>query len=189
LKDPDKIKFLIDKCRLQDSKAQMEIYRLYYKAMFNVAFRIVNQWADAEDVMQEAFIKAFKNIGQFKEDSSFGAWLRRIVINESLRWINAQKKSYRDYLKEEEIEEMEEYIYEEEPNCNPEQIKAEKVIQAMTKLNERYRIVLSLHLIEGFDYEELQQILKINHGNIRTIVSRAKKKLKQILKHEYGIYK
>jgi len=187
LKDSGQIESLVEKCRQQDSRAQMEIYRLYYRAMFNVSLRIVNGFEDAEDVMQEAFIKAFKNIEQYKKESTFGAWLKRIVINESLGWVRKNKKNIFETLKETEKDEEENIP--EENNCHPEHIKAEKVLQAMEKLKERYRIALSLYLIEGYDYEEMQEILGLSNGNIRTLVSRAKKKLKQILEQEYGIYK
>ncbi len=182
MKDPEKIEHLISKCKKQDSHAQMEIYKLYYKAMFNISYRIVNDFDDAEDVMQEAFIKAFRKIKSFDGKSTFGAWLKRIVINESLTWIRKQKNRY---LTNGEIPDVE--TEEESPECDLNQIKAQKVMEAMLKLNDRYRIALNLHLIEGYDYEELQEILGLSYGNIRTLISRAKTKLKKILKQEYGI--
>ncbi len=183
LKDPDQIKVLIDKCRQENSQAQMEIYRLYYQAMFNVSYRIVNRFEDAEDVMQEAFIKAFKNLERFRGQSTFGAWLKRIVINESLNWLRKKnREDWRDLpVEKEEEEEFEDYDFT--------GLKAQKVLEAMNLLNERYRLVLNLHYIEGFDYEEIQEITGISYGNLRTLVSRAKSKLKNILEKHYGITK
>ncbi len=72
---------LIDACRHGDAKAQFEIYKLYYKAMYNSCFRILNNTQEAEDVMQEAFLSAFDKINSYKGEVSFGAWLKRIVVN------------------------------------------------------------------------------------------------------------
>ena len=77
----DKHTSLIEGCRRQNPKAQFEIYKLYAKAMFNVSLRIVNHEAEAEDVLQEAFLDAFTRINSFREETSFGLWLKQIVKN------------------------------------------------------------------------------------------------------------
>jgi len=182
LKNPDKIESLIKKCKRQDKHAQMEIYRLYYQAMFNISYRIVKRFEDAEDVMQEAFIKAFQKIEHFKAQSTFGAWLKRIVINESLNWI---KKNASYPYRNETMEEPP--VEEEEEDCELSHLKARQILEAMDMLKERYRIILSLHIIEGYDYEEIQEITGLNYGNLRTLISRAKSQLKKILQEEYGI--
>jgi len=182
LKNPEKIEDLIEQCKRQNSQAQMEIYRLYYQAMFNVSYRIVNGFEDAEDVMQEAFIKAFKNIHKYSYKSTFGAWLKRIVINESLNQIRKEKKVKWDISAITNEEETEE-------ECDFSRLKAEKIVEAMSLLNNRYRVLMNLHFIEGYDYEEIQEITGITYGNLRTLFSRAKKSLKIILEKEYGITK
>ena len=183
MKNPDKIESLIKKCKQQDKHAQMEIYRLYYQAMFNISYRIVKRFEDAEDVMQEAFIKAFQKIEHYKGQATFGAWLKRIVINESLNWI--KKNASYPYGNETIVEPPDE----EEEDCELSHLKARQILEAMDMLKERYRIILSLHIIEGYDYEEIQEITGLSYGNLRTLISRAKSQLKKILQEEYGITK
>ena len=88
---------IIEACKLNDAKAQMQLYDLYCRAMFTVAKRYVNDSFTAEDVMQDAFIKAFKNINTYKEEVAFGAWLKRIVINQSIDWLKKKKLSINFY--------------------------------------------------------------------------------------------
>ena len=86
--------FLIEKCRKKDTKAQFKIYEMYYKAMFNTSLRIINNSGTAEDIMQESFLSAFNNIDSYTENVSFGAWLKKIVINKSLDYLKKEKKMY-----------------------------------------------------------------------------------------------
>jgi RNA polymerase sigma factor (sigma-70 family) len=82
---------LIESCRKKDIKAQFQIYRLYYKNMYNISLRIVNDSGEAEDIMQESFLSAFDRIDTFSGEVSFGAWLKRIVINRSLDFLKKKK--------------------------------------------------------------------------------------------------
>lgn len=146
--------------------------------MFNIAVRIVKNADDAEDVMQESFITAFNKLDSFKGDAPFGAWLKRIVVNNSL---NHLKKSKRyTMLSEKEIKEEvdeNEGLAEEDYS----KTKAAKVMDCMAKLHASYNQVLTLHLIEGYDYEELCEILNISYANCRTLISRAKDSLRKQL--------
>ena len=91
-KGADIHKDLINACKANSSKAQYEIYKLYYKAMYNTSVRIMNNSADAEDVMQESFLDAFRKIDQYTGSGSFGGWLKRIVVNNSLDAIKRSKE-------------------------------------------------------------------------------------------------
>lgn len=171
---------LVARCRKGDQRAQLEIYNKYYKAMYNTALRIVNDSAEAEDIMQEAFIRAFSKIQTFQEKSTFGAWLKKITVNLSLNSLNKsskfQKVAYEDQFKKETVEDEGIDIREEEANS-----KVQKVLKAMNSLKESYRIVLTLHLIEGYDYEEICEILGISSAGCRTTISRAKESLRKKL--------
>ena len=168
---------LVVRCRKGEQRAQMEIYDKYYKAMYNTALRIVNDTAEAEDVMQEAFIKAFSKLHTFEGKSSFGAWLKKIVVNLSINSFNKKSKfeqvSYNDQFKNELTED--EGIDLEENKANT---QVQQVLRAMKELKENYRIMLSLHLIEGYDYDEICEILEITPANCRTTISRAKESLR-----------
>ncbi|MGB3773647.1 MAG: RNA polymerase sigma factor, partial [Leeuwenhoekiella sp.] len=147
----------------------------YYKAMYNASLRIVKDSAEAEDIMQESFLIAFTKLDSFKGDASFGSWLKRIVVNNS---INAYKKQVR--LGEVPIDNTL-YKLEDEPQettCDTTHLQVQQVMQAMDQLKENYRVALDLHLIEGYDYKEVSTILKISYANCRTMISRAKESLR-----------
>ena len=168
---------LVARCRKGEQRAQMEIYNKYQKAMYNVALRIVNDKAEAKDVMQEAFINAFLKIDSFQGHSTFGAWLKKITVNLSINAFNKKSKfeqvSYNDQFKNEVYEEI--GIDSEEEITNK---KVERILLAMRSLKENYRVALTLHLIEGYDYDEICEILKISPANCRTTISRAKESLR-----------
>ncbi|WP_298370224.1 RNA polymerase sigma factor [uncultured Lutibacter sp.] len=173
---------LIEKCKKGDKKAQFTVYKLYYKAMFNTSFRIVHDSFEAEDIMQESFLAAFTKLNSFSGNVTFGAWLKRIVINNSL---TALKKSNRletvpieknIIIKCESDETVEAYS-----NFN-----FKDILTSLNKLKTNYKVALTLNLIEGYDYEEIGEIMNISYENSRTLISRAKNKLRQLLskKHE-----
>ena len=145
--------------------------------MYNTALRIVNDPAEAEDVMQEAFIKAFSKLDSFQGRSTFGAWLKKITVNLSINSINKnsryQNVPFEDALKN-EVEEHEGVdVQEAEVNS-----KVQKILNALNSLKESYRVILTLHLIEGYDYDEICEILGISAANCRTSISRAKESLR-----------
>ncbi len=131
---------------------------------------------EAEDVMQEAFLSAFKKIGTYKGEVSFGAWLKKIVVNRSLDYLKKRK------VKFETVTEMATQITDYQIEIQEVDIQA--LNRAIQKLPNGYRVVLSLFLIEGYDHEEISQILNISNSASRTQLLRAKNKLKMILKDE-----
>ena len=169
---------LIEGCRMNDRQAQEKIYDLYSHAMYNTSLRIVNDTAEAEDIMQESFIEAFEKISFFKGEGSFGAWLKRIVINNSINHLRRKKPV--SSLEEEQTDvpddSGEEKTYSENLFCRLEEIRS-----GIKKLPENYKVVLSLCLLEGYDHEEIAGILKTSYGNVRTRLSRAKQKLLHII--------
>lgn len=155
--------------------AQFELYKLYAKAMYNVALRILNYEEEAEDVLQESFLDAFTRIVDFRQETTFGLWLKQIVINKSINYLRKRKM---EFVSTDEISEVPDDVsFDDYDN----QLKAEEVRKAMTQLPDGYRVVLSLYLLEGYDHEEISHILKISENKSRTQYMRAKKKLKSIL--------
>lgn len=169
---------LVAGLRSQNRDAQYEIYKLYNAAMFNTALRILNDTAEAEDVLQEAFLAAFTKIDHFKGDSTFGAWLKRIVVNKSINALQKRKASLVS-LDEAPMEGLGEQTQDndEAPLWNVQQI-----MRAIESLPDGYRIVFSLYLLEGYDHREIAQILGITEGGSKSQYNRAKKKLREILK-------
>ena len=155
---------LVDACRRGDRAAQHELYRLYSRAMLNTAMRILNHLGEAEDVLQEAFLDAFLKIGEFRQQSTFGAWLKQIVVNRALQQLRQRKMLWAD------VEEAEGLATagEAEPEY---ELSMETVQAGIEQLPDGFRTVLSLYLMEGYDHEEIAQILDITESTSRTPVS------------------
>jgi len=170
---------LLQLCLEGKPSAQLEIYNRYYKAMYNTAVRIVKDSAEAEDVMQESFLNGFTKLHTFKGEVTFGSWLKRIVINNSIY-------HYRKQQKKNEVD-LDDVIYKVEDNDGVvsdhvyTELKAQKVMETMNLLKDNYRVSLTLHLIEGYDYEEISTILNISNASCRTTISRAKESLRKKL--------
>jgi len=167
---------IIVRCREGDKKAQFQLYKLYYKSMYSVSLRIINDEMEAEDAMQEAFLKAFKKIDTYKGEVSFGAWLKKIVINRSLDYLKKRKVQY------EEVNERTMQIA--DYHMETKEIDVNRIKKAIQSLPDGYRVVLSLYLIEGYDHDEISQILNISNSSSRTQLLRAKNKLRELLKED-----
>ncbi|WP_298764154.1 sigma-70 family RNA polymerase sigma factor [uncultured Polaribacter sp.] len=167
---------IIDKCKNNCAKSQMQLYNLYCKAMIIVANRYVKDSFLAEDVMQDAFIKAFKNIDSYKNEVAFGVWLKKIVINQSI-----------DYLKKNRLELVaidDEIITNTEDDWQIEStISIDIILETIHNLKEKYRLVLTMYLLEGFDHQEIAEVLNISENTSRTHLFRGKKILKEQLQN------
>ena len=170
------IAILLKHCAAKNEKAQMTLYTMYYKAMFNVSFRIVGDQNLAEDVMQESFLKAFTKLNSYNGTVTFGSWLKKIVINTSINELKKTTKYQTDSLSENiEIFDLD---YDDE---NYDDLKASNVLKTMQDLKSNYKIILTLFFIEGYDLEEIAFILNISNENCRTMMSRAKESLRKKL--------
>jgi RNA polymerase sigma factor (sigma-70 family) len=172
--DDQQLYYIIENCKKGDHKAQVELYKRYYRNMYNVSMRILNHSAEAEDAMQEAFIAAFRQLDSFRGEVSFGSWLKRIVINRSIDQLRKKKIAFEDMSKLANRPADETVDFEEEVTC-------EMIKKAIAALPDNYRVVLSLFLLEGYDHEEIADIMKISNGSSRIIYHRAKEKLKAVL--------
>lgn len=173
---------LIEQCRQCNRNAQMALYGKYCDAMFVIAHRYLKDTAAAEDAMQEAFIKAFRNIGQYKGEVTFGAWLKRIVINTCLDSIKSKK------LELQPLNETAYTVTENEDDWSvADTTTISEVLSAIEELPDNYRATVKLFLIEGYDHQEISEILQISENASRTYLHRGKTKLKETLKHlRYG---
>jgi RNA polymerase sigma factor (sigma-70 family) len=163
---------IIEECRKGNSKAQFMLYNLYSKAMFNLAYRITNNREDAEDILQDTFTDCFRNIGSFRFESTFGAWLKSILINRSINHLRKRKISlvFPENLPEHE-----------EPENTEIEYNTDKIFKAIESLPDGYRIILTLYLLEGYDHTEISQILGITESTSKSQYSRAKVKLRNLL--------
>jgi len=165
---------LLDGCKTGDQRAQFQIYKLYYKAMYNTSLRIVNDNMEAEDIMQESFLSAFEKIDTYSGTVSFGAWLKKIVINRSLDALGKRKAVFEDIESHAGIrdEGPDETVRSEEVD-----VRVEEVKEAIESLPDGYRVILTLYLLEGYDHDEIAEILNISSSTSRSQLSRAKQKL------------
>lgn len=176
---------LVERCKLGERKAQYELYRQYSKAMYNVCVRILNHEAEAEDVLQEAFLDAFNHIQSFRGQSTFGAWLKQIVVNRAINHLRSRrgKLTLVDLDSTRLGEDEGPDVADSEPfDEDGVQYEVERIRQLIQKLPEGYRIVLSLYLFEGYDHEEIGHILHISETTSRTQYLRAKKRLLEMMK-------
>lgn len=170
---------LIQECLQGKQSAQLAVYNRYYKAMYNTALRIVKDPFEAEDVMQESFLNAFSKLEGYRGEVTFGAWLKRIVINNSIQ-------HYRKLAKVEHIS-LDDVLYRVEdtevnaPEVTFTNLKAQEIVQTMKLLKGNYRIALTLKLVEGYDNQEICQIMSVSDSSCRTLISRAKESLRKKL--------
>ena len=173
---------LVEQCKDNNRKAQMTLYKKYCDGMYIVAKRYMKNTAAAEDAMQESFIKAFQKLDQFKGNVTFGAWLKRIVINTCIDTI----KSYRL-----ETDPLNETVLKIADNDDDWMVHDNttyaEVLQAIDKLPKNFKNVVQLFLMEGYDHQEISEILSISENVSRTNLHRGRSILKQQLKHlQYG---
>jgi len=169
-------RIIIEQAKKGNRVAQKRLYELYAKAMFNTCNRIVGSFEMAEDVLQEAFVDAFMHIDTFDFRVSFGAWLKRIVINKSINAIRTAK------LELAELDENHDHIQYEEVDDDENEYNVKKIIKALSLLPEKSRTVFSLYLIEGYDHEEISEIMGISTSTSKTQLMRAKLKIREIIK-------
>lgn len=174
---------MIDQCMRNDRKAQMKLYNQYCDGMFIVAKRFLKDDFEAEDAVQEAFIKAFSKLHQYKKEVTFGAWLKRIVVNKCIDTLKS-KQAHMQELDEVHLKVID-HTYEDEWLVD-DAVTLSEVKVAIDALPEKYRYVVMLFLIEGYDHQEISQILKITEVASRTQLSRGKAKLKELLKHAHN---
>ena len=153
---------LVERCKAGDRIAQFELYKRYTKAMLNVATRITRDVMEAEDVLQEAFVRAFRNLHSFKGDSTFGAWLKRIVINTSINHLKKRKGEFVD------IEDAKIDTVEHQPEFKSSSPQMKRINEAIMKLPDGYRLVFNLYLIEGYDHKEIGEILGISEATSKS---------------------
>lgn len=169
---------LISLCLRGDRQAQHTLYQRYCDAMYNICYRMMGAEAEAEDALQESFIDIFRRLDTFRQESSLGAWIKRIVINHCLNELKKRK------LKFEELTERTNDVVENEyADDDASDYEVKKVKEAIMQLPDGYRTVLTLYLLEGYDHKEIAEIVGIQESGSKSQYSRAKAKLRELLQH------
>lgn len=170
----DNVLLLIKGCRKNDRVSQKMLYKHYYGYSLSITIRYTKNRDDAVEVMNDSFMKVFKNIKKFNTKLSFSAWLRRILINESIN--NVKRKN--TLFKEEQISEGLEYGDQENITQD---IGYQEVVEMIQQLPPQYQTVFNLHVMEGFSHREISNMLNIKVGTSKSNLFKAKEKLKVIL--------
>lgn len=169
---------IIEQCKQNNRKAQLQLYNQYCDGMYIVAKRFLKDAADAEDAVQEAFIKAFQKLHQYEAEVTFGAWLKRIVVNTCIDVLKSKKYQLVElnevHLKVVDTSKNDKWLVEDT-------VTLKDVKAAINKLPDKYRYVVMLYLVEGYDHQEISEILGISQVASRTQLSRGKSKLQTLL--------
>lgn len=163
---------LVRRCLRRDSRAQMRLYRKYVQAMYNTVVRMVPNKMDAEDIIQEVFVKVFQKLNKFRGESTLGAWIKRITVNTTLNFIRQRKEI--KFMENEEWDRSN--LLQEEKKIDPE-FSMKQVHHAIKKLPDGCRVVLNLYLLEGYQHQEIASILKITESTSKTQYRRGKQLL------------
>jgi RNA polymerase sigma-70 factor (ECF subfamily) len=175
----DEFQHLLNQCKAQNRKACLTFYSMFYKSIYNSCLRILNNQMEAEEVMQDTFIKAFQTLDHFTGDKkNMLAYLQKIAIHKSINIIKKQKK----YVLTPLNEESDELIEVADDNTSAIEFQIKKVKECINELPEGYKVILTLHLIDGMDYADIAQSLSIKTSSVRSQYTRAIKRLKKLLK-------
>ena len=165
---------LIERCREGHRDAQFELYRLYSRAMYNTVLRMVRHPHDAEDVLQSVFIEVFSKLDSFRYESSIGAWIKRITINKCINFMKSRRLNFSELTNGADKAD-------DAPETNEPAYSVDKINRAIKELPDGYRVVFSLYALEGYDHEEIGQILGVSEATSKSQYSRAKSKLREML--------
>lgn len=175
----ESIQTLIEGCRRKERRAQQAIYERYARRLYVACLRITGNPADAEEAMQDAFLKAFGRIEQFDSERCFEAWLQRIAVRTAIDHLRVQPETW-EALPDGYTEQAEEETADEEQV----QLTVEAIRRAMQQLANGYRVILSLYLFEGYDMDEIASILKLQPASVRSQYLRGKRKLVELIRNE-----
>ena len=161
---------LIEGCLVNDRLAQRELYKRYKDAMYTLAHRVMNDGELANDVLQEGFVKVFRNLDKFRRESTLGAWIKTIIVRTALSKAKRQPR----------FEEIQDYHRSEYVDWGT-RLDTEYLERAISKLPEGYRMVFVLVEVEGYTHKEVAQLLGISVGTSKSQLFYAKKKLRELI--------
>ncbi|MFD0834685.1 RNA polymerase sigma factor [Mariniflexile aquimaris] len=163
---------LIENCKINDTKAQSELYKLFSSKLFSVCLKYSRNYAEAEDNLQDAFLTIFKKIDQYKNKGSFEGWLKRVTINTVLQQYRNQKVF--DIVNENNIEEV-------DIEAEEDALSIDYLLKIIQELPDRYRLVFNLYVLDGYSHKDIAEMLDINIGTSKSNLARARQILKQTI--------
>ena len=181
----DRLKELIEGCVRNHRKSQESIYKMFYGKMMAICRRYTKNSDQAKDILQDGFIKVFKNIDKFNFEGSFEGWVRRIIVNTAIDFTRKAKNDYLLMNENQSIDDFDEDLLDEddeEPYENP--LKVGDVIEGMNKLSKAYRTVFNLYVFDNYTHQEIADALDISVGTSKSNLAKARANLKKILTKE-----
>jgi RNA polymerase sigma factor (sigma-70 family) len=167
---------LVSRCLNNDAAAQKLLYQHFAPQMLAICYRYTKDNDEASDVMQEGFVRMFRNLHQWKEEGELGAWVRRIMVNAALNWLRSKKRIH--WLNEDHIDEN----YDSDSVVTPvSRIEAQELAELIQQLPGGYQAVFNLHAIEGYSHGEISKMLNISEGTCRSQYLRARKYLATLI--------
>jgi RNA polymerase sigma factor (sigma-70 family) len=172
------LEHIIEECKKENARAQNELFKRYAPKLLAICCRYIKDRDDAEDALQDAFIKIFTNIHQFKGEGSFEGWMKRIAANTALNHLREKNKIQFDNLTQISLTKVEED--EQEYNLMVE-ADAQRILKCMQDLPIGYRTILNMYLMEEFSHKEIAEKLGIEESTSRSQYTRARKALIELI--------
>lgn len=185
MENREQLKAIIDGCLQNNRRSQEELFKLFYGKMLSVCMRYTNDKDNAQEILQEGFIKIFEKLGAFDYKGSFEGWIRRIIANTAIDSIRKSKKD--PYLsdKDEDFKLGAEDLMEEREKMESIDLKAEVAMEAIQKLSPAYRAVFNLYVLEDYSHKEIGEILGISEGTSKSNLAKARMNLQKILSDKF----
>ena len=175
----EKLDILLKECKRGKSRSQEELYRRFASAMYGLCLQYASNEEDAQDIMQEGFIKVYAKLDQVKNPAALPGWIRRVMINTAL-------EKYRSQVILQRVDEVREEHHEEAGNDALDKLSCDELVGLIQTLTPRYRVVFNLYAIEGFTHQEISEELGISIGTSKSNLSRARGVLQEKIKTMYG---
>lgn len=185
IEDPEKLKAIIQGCVREERKCQKMIFEMYYGKMMSACLRYISDKDEAQDVLQDGFIKVFSNISKFDFNGSFEGWVRRIIVNTAIDYIRKKKKDIFQVTDHEFIM----VNYSEEADKTDDEnmyacLKKNEILDAIQQLSPAYKTVFNMYVVDGFTHQQIAELLNINIGTSKSNLAKARMNLQKILKEK-----
>jgi RNA polymerase sigma factor (sigma-70 family) len=176
---------LIQSCIEGERTAQIELYQTYAPTMFGICLRYSSDYHSAEDLLQDGFIKAFRNMDRFNGEGSFEGWLKRIFINTAIEQYRKNKRL--SFLP---LDQEQQHLCDQQINIH-DQLATQELLALLQKTPYGYRTVFNLYVVEGYNHKEIGELLGISEGTSKSQLARARAYLKELIlqrepNHEHG---
>lgn len=187
VENKEELKEIVDGCIRGKRKFQKRLFEKYYGKMMAICYRYAKDSDEAQDMVQNGFIKVFKKLDVYNFEGSLEGWIRRIMVNTAIDQIRKNKRNPFLIEDEERVQNVEEDVpFSVEEDEYYTKLKAETAIKAISDLSPAYRMVFNMYVIEGFTHKEIAEYLGISEGTSKSNLAKAKQKLRTQLTAKFA---